>query len=84
MKLTTHLHLVTRVPPLVTDKPIYGRCLNKGQGFSRILYYYEAFAYVRFYHLGHYVTDPRPSPPFLHATLAKVLHFVTDVGLLLG
>jgi hypothetical protein len=53
--------------------------MNKNKSASHIKCEYEATAYVRFCHLGHYSLEPND---YLHASISKVLDYIPSVGLL--
>jgi hypothetical protein len=65
----------------LTDNPVSERCLEKDETTAHILCEWEAIAYFRFHHLGHYFVEP----DYYHDTpMSRILHFIQSVGLVKG
>jgi hypothetical protein len=65
----------------ITEFVILERCLEKDESAKHILCDCEGIAYLRFFHLGHYLMEPGD---YQDTPVRKIPHFIWSVGLLKG
>jgi hypothetical protein len=77
---TGHSNLEGHLFKLVlTDDPTCERCLKEDESATHNLCDCEAIAYLRFGHLGYFLTEPSDT---YDAPINKFLHFIPSVGLI--